>query len=187
MKYLIVGLGNPGSEYANTRHNVGFKVLDYLAGESVSFKTERLGDVAQMRVKNKMLTLLKPSTYMNLSGRAVAYWMQKENIPRENVLVVVDDIAFDFGVLRMRSKGSDGGHNGLKNICEVLGGQNYSRLRVGVGGEFGIGGQIDYVLGEWSEEEREKLPEVCKNAAQGVKDFVLVGVDRAMNTVNTKK
>ncbi|MFI3299034.1 MAG: aminoacyl-tRNA hydrolase [Rikenellaceae bacterium] len=189
MKYLIVGLGNPGSEYANTRHNVGFKVLDSMVEgkESAAFKTERLGDVAHLRVKNKMLTLLKPSTYMNLSGRAVAYWMQKENIPIENILVVVDDIAFDFGVLRMRSKGSDGGHNGLKNICEVLGGQNYARLRVGVGGEFSRGQQIDYVLGEWNEEERAKLPEVLKESVTGIENFVLLGTERAMNIVNTRK
>ncbi len=189
MKYLIIGLGNPGSEYANTRHNVGFKVLDSMVEgkESAAFKTERLGDVAHLRVKNKMLTLLKPSTYMNLSGRAVAYWMQKENIPIENILVVVDDIAFDFGVLRMRSKGSDGGHNGLKNICEVLGGQNYARLRVGVGGEFSRGQQIDYVLGEWNEQERAKLPEVLKDSVTGIENFVLLGTERAMNIVNTRK
>ncbi len=193
MKYLIVGLGNPGREYAETRHNVGFKVLDAFVAKKggdaadIRFKTDRLGDVTSVRVKNKMLTLLKPSTYMNLSGKAVAYWMQKENIPIENVLIVVDDIAFDFGVLRMRSKGSDGGHNGLKDICTVLGSQNYSRLRVGVGGDFSRGQQIDYVLGEWSEAEKEKMGEVTDDAIKAIENFALMGVDKAMNIVNTKK
>lgn len=193
MKYLIVGLGNPGREYAETRHNIGFKVLDALVeskgGEAadIRFKTDRLGDVTRVRVKNKMLTLLKPSTYMNLSGKAVAYWMQKENIPLENVLIVVDDIAFNFGVLRMRKKGSDGGHNGLKDICAVLGTANYSRMRIGVGGDFARGMQIDYVLGEWNEEEREKMGATLESAIKGIENFVLMGIDRAMNVVNTKE
>ncbi|MFI3288045.1 MAG: aminoacyl-tRNA hydrolase [Rikenellaceae bacterium] len=189
MKYLIVGLGNPGREYENTRHNVGFKSLDALVAkrEGVAFKTERLGDVAHIRVKNKLLTLLKPSTYMNLSGKAVAYWMQKEGIELDKVLVVVDDIAIDLGVLRMKTKGSDGGHNGLKDINAVLGTQAYARLRVGVGGDFARGGQIDYVLGEWSEEDNEKIPEVMTDVVSAVENFVLMGAARAMNIANTKK
>lgn len=189
MKYLIVGLGNPGREYENTRHNVGFKALDALVAkkEGVVFKTERLGDVAQMRLKNKMLTLLKPSTYMNLSGKAVAYWMQKEGIEVDKVLVVVDDIAIDMGVLRMKTKGSDGGHNGLKDINAVLGTQAYARLRVGVGGNFSRGQQIDYVLGEWSDEDKAKMPEVMADVVSAIENFVLMGAARAMNIANTKK
>ncbi len=189
MKYLIVGLGNPGREYENTRHNVGFKSLDALVAkrDGVVFKTERLGDVAHIRVKNKMLTLLKPSTYMNLSGKAVAYWMQKEGIEIDKVLVVVDDIAIDLGVLRMKTKGSDGGHNGLKDINAVLGTQAYARLRVGVGGDFARGQQIDYVLGEWSEEDKEKMPEVMTDVVSAIENFVLMGAARAMNIANTKK
>ncbi len=189
MKYLIVGLGNPGREYENTRHNVGFKVLDALVAkkEGAAFSPERLGDVAHVRVKNKMLTLLKPSTYMNLSGKAVAYWMQKEGIELDHVLVVVDDITFDMGVLRMRAKGSDGGHNGLKDICAVLGTPNYARLRVGVGGDFARGAQIDYVLGEWRDEDKAKMPEVMDNSVKAIENFVLMGVARAMNIANTKK
>lgn len=188
MKYLIVGLGNPGREYENTRHNVGFKALDALIAkkEGAAFKTDRLGDVAQIRVKNKLLTLLKPSTYMNLSGKAVAYWMQKEGITADKVLVIVDDIAFDMGVIRMRAKGSDGGHNGLKDIAKVLGSEAYARLRVGVGGDFSRGAQIDYVLGEWSAEEVDKLPEVLKRVVTAVENFALMGVARAMNIANTK-
>lgn len=191
MKYLIVGLGNPGVEYELTRHNVGFLAMDRILDkcgkdDQKCWSTERLGDVARVRVKNKILTLLKPSTFMNLSGKAVAYWMQQEGIPLENVLVVVDDIAIDFGVLRLKGKGSDGGHNGLKDICKVLGTQSYSRLRVGVGGDFGRGQQVDYVLGEWGEGERAELPEVLDRVVCGVEAFVLAGLQRAMNSVNTK-
>lgn len=190
MKYLIVGLGNPGSEYADTRHNVGFRVLDALVascGESVSFRPLRLGDVATVRIKNKVLTLLKPSTFMNLSGKAVAYWMQKEKIPLSNVLIVVDDIAFAFGVLRLRGKGSDGGHNGLKDICAVLGTNAYSRLRVGVGGDFSRGRQVDYVLGRWGDDELALMSGVMDSSVVAVRDYVLVGLERAMNCVNTNK
>ncbi|MEE1338803.1 MAG: aminoacyl-tRNA hydrolase, partial [Muribaculaceae bacterium] len=144
MKYLIVGLGNIGAEYRDTRHNIGFKVLDAFAEASnIVFSTQRYGDVAQVRVKNKILVLLKPSTYMNLSGEAVRYWMNKENIPLENVLIIVDDIALPFGAIRIKGKGSDGGHNGLKNIAALLGTQNYARIRFGVGNEFVRGAQID--------------------------------------------
>ncbi len=189
MKYLIVGLGNPGREYEETRHNIGFKVLDGIVAEQndVVFKTERLGDVATIRVKNKLLTLLKPSTYMNLSGRAVDYWMKKEGITLDNVLIVVDDIAIDLGVLRMKTKGSDGGHNGLKDINAVLGTQSYARLRVGVGGDFPKGAQIDYVLGEFSTQEKELMPEVIADSISAIKNFVLMGAARAMNIANTKK
>lgn len=193
MKYLVVGLGNIGAEYAATRHNVGFLVVDALvarkSGEAstTQFKTDRLGDVAQIKVKGHTLILLKPSTYMNLSGRAVAYWMQKEKIDPANLLIVVDDIAFDFGILRMRAKGSDGGHNGLKSINGVLGTDVYTRLRVGVGGGFARGHQVDYVLGEWTAEEREKLPEILASACDGVELYALQGTERAMNIVNTKK
>lgn len=193
MKYLVVGLGNIGAEYAATRHNVGFMVVDALVARksseasTTSFRTDRLGDVATVKVKGHTLILLKPSTYMNLSGRAVAYWMQKEKIEPQNLLIVVDDIAFDFGTLRMRAKGSDGGHNGLKSINSSLSTDTYPRLRVGVGGDFPRGHQVDYVLGEWSEEERAKMPEVLTEACDGIELFVLQGTERAMNIINTKK
>ena len=162
MKYLIVGLGNIGAEYAGTRHNIGFKVLDALAEASNAvFTTARYGDVAELKHKGRTLILLKPSTYMNLSGKAVRYWMEAEKIAPENLLVVSDDIALPFGTLRMRPRGSAGGHNGLKNIAELLGTEDYARMRFGVGGDFPRGHQVDYVLGEWSDEERK--------AAQGVR------------------
>ncbi len=188
MKYLIVGLGNPGYEYKETRHNIGFKTLDHLVAkkEGSAFSTDRLGDVAHIRLKNKMLTLLKPSTFMNLSGKAVAYWMQKEGIPLDKVLIVVDDIAIDFGTLRMKGKGSDGGHNGLKDINKVCGTEAYARLRVGVGGDFARGQQIDYVLGEWNDDEKAAMPKVLDRAVEAVENFVLAGLSRAMNIANTK-
>lgn len=185
MKYLIVGLGNIGSEYANTRHNIGFKVLDALVKASNTlFKTDRLADVAEIKEKGRTLVLIKPSTYMNLSGKAVNYWMQREKIPLENVFVVVDDLAIPFGTIRIRKKGSDGGHNGLKNINELLGTAEYARLRFGVGSNFAKGAQIDYVLGEWSREENEMLGELIEKASQAVKAFPLIGIDRVMNTYN---
>lgn len=188
MKYLIVGLGNIGAEYAETRHNIGFKVADTLAGETGTvFGSERYGAVASLRHRGREVLLLKPSTYMNLSGKAVRYWMQKERIPIEHVFVVVDDIALPFGTLRIRKNGSDGGHNGLKSIAECLGGQNYARLRFGIGGDFPRGTQVDYVLGEWTAEEKTLLPEALKTAAEAVLAFVSDGPDRAMNRFNTKK
>ncbi len=188
MKYLIVGLGNIGAEYADTRHNIGFKVLDTLAGVSnISFSTGRYGDVAELRHRGHLLLLLKPSTYMNLSGKAVRYWLQQEKIPLENLLVVSDDIALPFGTLRIRAKGSDGGHNGLKNIAEMIGTTEYARMRFGVGGDFPRGMQIDYVLGRWSEAEAEALPERLKTAADAILSFVSVGLARTMNLYNTKK
>lgn len=187
MKYLIVGLGNIGAEYRNTRHNIGFKVLDAFAEASnITFTTQRYGDVVETRVKNKILLLLKPSTYMNLSGDAVRYWMTKENIPLENVLVIVDDIALPFGAIRIKGKGSDGGHNGLKNIAAMIGTQNYARLRFGVGNDFPKGAQIDYVLGNFSEEQEKQMPERLKIAIDAIKAFCLSGLTFAMNNYSNK-
>jgi PTH1 family peptidyl-tRNA hydrolase len=187
MKYLIVGLGNIGAEYRDTRHNIGFKVLDAFAEASnIVFSTQRYGDVAQVRVKNKILVLLKPSTYMNLSGEAVRYWMNKENIPLENVLIIVDDIALRFGAIRIKGKGSDGGHNGLKNIAALLGTQNYARIRFGVGNEFVRGAQIDYVLGNFTEEQSRELPVRMKVACDAIKAFCLSGLTFAMNNFSNK-
>lgn len=187
MKYLIVGLGNIGIEYSRTRHNVGFMVLDQLAKDAdLDFSTERLGDVAKGRLKNKQLVLLKPNTYMNLSGKAVRYWMDKENIPLENILVVTDDIAIGEGMLRLKGKGSDGGHNGLKNINLILNTQAYARLRFGVGNDFGKGNQVKYVLGEWTDDELVQLQPNIEFARDCVKAFVLAGLQRAMNQFNKK-
>jgi peptidyl-tRNA hydrolase, PTH1 family len=187
MKYLICGLGNPGPEYELTRHNIGFLVLDRFAEKlGVSFKSDRLGWVAEGKFKGRTFILLKPSTYMNLSGKAVNYWLQQEKIPVEQLMVITDDIALPFGKLRMRSKGSNGGHNGLGNIQQVLGTEVYPRLRFGVGGDFSKGKQVDYVLGNFAKEEMEKLPEIMDKACQGVIDFSAVGIERAMNSINTK-
>ena len=179
MKYLIVGLGNIGAEYAGTRHNIGFKVLDALAEASNAvFTTARYGDVAELKHKGRTLILLKPSTYMNLSGKAVRYWMEAEKIAPENLLVVSDDIALPFGTLRMRPRGSAGGHNGLKNIAELLGTEDYARMRFGVGGDFPRGHQVDYVLGEWSDEERKALPERLKVFGDAILSFTTIGLER---------
>lgn len=187
MKYLIVGLGNIGQEYRNTRHNIGFRILDALAEASnISFETGRYGDVAKMRLKNKQLVLLKPSTYMNLSGNAVRYWKQQENIDIENILICVDDIALPFGAIRIKSSGSDAGHNGLKNIAEMLGTQSYPRLRFGIGDNYARGCQIDYVLGNFTPEEEKALPERINVAVEAVKDFVLCGIGHAMCNYNNK-
>lgn len=187
MKYLIVGLGNIGSEYADTRHNVGFMILDAFAEASnISFSTERYGDVAHARLKNKQLVLLKPSTYMNLSGNAVRYWQQKENIPLENILVIVDDIALPFGAIRMKQRGSDAGHNGLKNIAQMLGTDAYPRLRFGIGNDYARGCQIDYVLGAFTPEEKKLLPERINVAIDAMKEFVLAGIQNAMCKFNNK-
>ena len=185
-KYLIAGLGNIGAEYEGTRHNIGFMVADQLAADSGAvFKVDRLGSIAEISYRGSKLILLKPSTYMNLSGRAVSYWMQKENIQKENLLVICDDLALPMGSVRMRKKGSDGGHNGLANINQTLGTSDYCRIRVGIGNGFPRGGQVDYVLGRFEGEEKNQLPEVLKRAAQGVKDFTFMGADRAMNICNT--
>ena len=187
MKYLIVGLGNIGAEYAGTRHNIGFKVLDALAEASNAvFTTARYGDVAELKHKGRTLILLKPSTYMNLSGKAVRYWMEAEKIAPENLLVVSDDIALPFGTLRMRPRGSAGGHNGLKNIAELLGTEDYARMRFGVGGDFPRGHQVDYVLGEWSDEERKALPERLKVVGDASLSFTTIGLERTMNFFNKK-
>lgn len=187
MKYLIVGLGNIGDEYRDTRHNIGFRILDAFAEASnISFKTERYGDIAEMRLKNKLLVLLKPSTYMNLSGNAVRYWQQKENIPLENILVVVDDLALPFGAIRIKPSGSDAGHNGLKNIAQMLGTQNYARLRFGIGNDFPRGCQIDYVLGHFTLDQRQQLPVRVDVALDAIKDYVLQGLQKAMCDYNNK-
>ncbi|MFN5621286.1 MAG: aminoacyl-tRNA hydrolase [Flavobacteriales bacterium] len=187
MKFLIVGLGNIGSEYAQTRHNIGFKVLDALAGASnLFFKTDRYGDVCELKHKGKTFILLKPSTYMNLSGNAVRYWMQQEKIALENTLVITDDLALPFGKLRMRGQGSDGGHNGLKHIQQILQTSNYPRLRFGISAEFGKGQQVDYVLGEWSDEEKQTLNEHIERAGKAVLSFGHIGLARTMNEFNTK-
>ena len=187
MKYLVVGLGNIGAEYAETRHNIGFKVLDALAAASdTSFMSGRYGATATLRHRGHQVTLLKPSTYMNLSGKAVRYWLTELKIDRANLLVVVDDIALPFGELRMRTKGSAGGHNGLKNIAELLGTEDYARMRFGVGGDFARGRQVDYVLGEFTDEENKLMPERLKLFGDAVLSFVSVGPDRTMNTYNGK-
>lgn len=184
-RFLIACLGNIGPEYIGTRHNAGFMVADELARDAdVQFQSRRYGDMAVVRVKNCELLVLKPSTFMNLSGVAVRYWMNQEKLPLENLLVVVDDLALPFGTLRMRKSGSDAGHNGLKNIAEQLGTPNYARLRFGVGNDFPKGGQIDFVLGKFPPEEQEKLPEVLKRAADAVRTYCLAGPDIAMNRFN---
>lgn len=184
-RFLIACLGNMGPEYVDTRHNAGFMVADALADDAgVSFQSKRYGDMAVVRVKNCELLILKPSTFMNLSGVAVRYWMNHEKLPLENLLVVVDDMAIPFGSIRMRKQGSDAGHNGLKNIASELGTQNYARLRFGIGNGFPRGGQIDYVLGKFPPEEMEKMPEILKKAADAVKAFCLSGPDFAMNHYN---
>ena len=186
--YLVVGLGNIGPEYAKTRHNMGFMVLDAWAQASdTSFNTQRYGDLAVLTVRGRSLYLLKPSTYMNLSGNAVRYYLQKLPVTEERLVVVCDDINLPFGTLRMRMNGSDGGHNGLKNIAEMIGTENYCRIRMGVGHDFHEGEQVDYVLGELSDEERSLMPELCKKVSQGILDWIFVGPDRAMTGVNTKK
>ncbi len=184
-KFLIACLGNIGTEYVGTRHNAGFMTGDYIVEEAgVAFQSCRYGDMARVRVKNCELLLLKPSTFMNLSGVAVRYWMNKEKLPLENLLVVVDDLAIPFGTLRLRKQGSDAGHNGLKNIASELGTQNYARLRFGVGNGFPRGGQIDYVLGHFPAEEMAQMPEVLKKASEAVKAYCLSGPDFAMTHFN---
>ena len=184
-KYLIIGLGNIGPEYAQTRHNIGFKVLDKFAQqEDLSFETAKLGDVTTFKIKGRSVLLLKPSTYMNLSGKALHYWMEKENIPLENVLVITDDINLDFGVIRVKTKGSNGGHNGLKDIQNTLNSANYNRFRFGVGADFGKGRQVDYVLGKWNDDERAAMPERLERSAEVIKSFVLAGITITMNQYN---
>ena len=186
-KFLIVGLGNIGSEYKNTRHNIGFDVVDYLAKEEgVTFSEGRLADVAQLKIKGKPIVLIKPTTYMNLSGKAVNYWLQQEKISIENLLVIVDELALPLGKLRINPKGSDGGHNGLKNIQETLNTTNYNRLRFGIGNEFSKGKQVDFVLGKWTDEEQQLLQERINLAADAIKSFAFIGLERTMNSFNAK-
>ena len=186
-KYLIVGLGNIGPKYHNTRHNIGFRVLDHLADkESLVFEPNKLGDTATYKFKGRTFILLKPSTYMNLSGKAVNYWLQKEKVPLENLLVITDDLNLPFGTIRIKTKGSDGGHNGLKDIQAQLNTTNYSRFRFGISNEYSNGRQIDYVLGEWDEEEEAKMAERLKLSVEVIKSFGTAGVNNTMNTFNGK-
>ena len=187
MKFLIAGLGNIGPQYELTRHNIGFLTLDRLADvHKVDFASSRLADKAELKYKGKQIHLIKPTTFMNLSGKAVNYWLQQLAIPREQLLVVVDDIALPFGQLRMRAKGSSAGHNGLGHIEEVLGGQDYARLRMGIGSDFSKGQQVDYVLGNFGKEELDALPAFMDKAAEAILAFCTIGVERAMNLHNTK-
>ena len=187
MNYLVVGLGNIGAEYANTRHNMGFMVLDaWVQASNTLFESGRYGSTATISFKGRRFTLLKPSTYMNLSGKAVRYWMNELKIPVENIIVISDDLNIPFGTLRLRKGGSAGGHNGLTNINELIGTQEYARIRVGIGNDFGKGQQIGYVLGELSEEEKSAMPEISKKVIEGIKAFATIGPERAMNVVNTR-
>ncbi|TPD68546.1 aminoacyl-tRNA hydrolase [Flavobacterium microcysteis] len=186
-KFLIVGLGNIGAEYVNTRHNIGFKVVDHLARkESLDFQTVKLGAMAEYKLKGRTLFLLKPNTYMNLSGKAIKYWMDKENIPVSNILVITDDLNLSFGTIRIKPKGSDGGHNGLKSIQQTLNSSDYPRFRFGISDDFKKGKQVDYVLGEWTEEETVKLSERLDLSAEIIRSFALAGLDTTMNTFNGK-
>jgi PTH1 family peptidyl-tRNA hydrolase len=186
-KFLIVGLGNIGAEYVNTRHNIGFKVLDYFANqESISFQTQKLGDVTEFKIKGRTAILLKPNTYMNLSGKAVKYWMEKEKIEKDNLLIITDDLNLSFGSIRIKTKGSDGGHNGLKNIQLLLNSTEYPRFRFGISDAFKKGKQVDYVLGEWSTEEKEALKERLSISSEIIKSFVLAGLNTTMNAYNGK-
>jgi len=187
VKYLIAGLGNIGSEYANTRHNIGFVVLDALAQDlKTNFEIDRHAFLAKGRVKGRQLVMIKPTTYMNLSGKAIRYWLDKENIPLENLLVVTDEIALDLGVLRMRVKGSGGSHNGMNHIIEILGRNDFNRLRVGIGKDFAKGYQVDYVLGRWTRGEENVMLERIPTAVEMIKSFVFAGAQRTMNQFNTK-
>jgi len=184
-KFLIVGLGNIGDEYANTRHNIGFKILDYFAtAETLTFETKKLGDLTTYKFKGRQFILLKPSTYMNLSGKAVTYWMNKESISLENLLIITDDLNLPFGTIRLKTKGSDGGHNGLKDIQDKLQSTEYNRFRFGISDAFSKGRQIDYVLGEWSEEEDQKLSERLTKSVKLIKSFGTAGINITMNTFN---
>ncbi|MGK0421219.1 MAG: PTH1 family peptidyl-tRNA hydrolase [Polaribacter sp.] len=186
-KFLIVGLGNIGPAYANTRHNIGFKIVDELAEEhKTTFETEKLGDLATFKLKGKTFILLKPSTFMNLSGKSVKYWMDKENIAVENILVVTDDVNIDFGTIRLKAKGSAGGHNGLKDIQEKLNTQQYARFRFGVGANYSKGRQVDFVLGEWNKQETSELIERLPTSAKIITSFGTAGLSNTMNTFNGK-
>lgn len=187
MKYLIVGLGNIGKEYENTRHNIGFTILDALAGASnVVFTDGRYGFFTELKYKARTYILVKPTTYMNLSGRAVNYWLNKESVPIENLLIVTDDLALPLGTIRIKSKGSDGGHNGLRNITDVLGRNDYARLRFGIGDNFHKGQQVDYVLGTWSPEEKKALPLLIDHCKDAILNFGIIGLEHTMTRFNKK-
>ena len=186
-KYLIVGLGNIGEKYTNTRHNIGFKILDHLAKkEQLTFETKKLGDLTTYKFKGRTFILLKPSTYMNLSGKSVLYWLTKEKIPLENLLIITDDLNLPFGSIRLKIKGSDGGHNGLKDIQDKLNTTNYNRFRFGISDEFNKGRQVDYVLSNWNDEEIQKLPERLDLSIQLIKSFGTAGISNTMNSYNGK-
>lgn len=186
-KFLIVGLGNIGADYVNTRHNIGFKIVDFFAKkEGINFETVKLGSLAEYKFKGRTFLLLKPNTYMNLSGKAVKYWMDKENIPLENILVITDDLNLSFGTIRIKPKGSDGGHNGLKSIHSVLNTTNYARFRFGISDEFKKGKQVDYVLGDWDEDEKTSLPERLEQACDIIKSFGTAGLENTMTSFNGK-
>ncbi len=187
MKYLIVGLGNIGDEYRNTRHNIGFMILDAFAEASnISFSTSRYGDVGRGRIKNKQVVLLKPSTFMNLSGNAVRYWKEQEGIDLSNILILVDDLALPLGAIRLKARGSDAGHNGLKNIAQMLGTDAYPRLRFGIGNDFARGCQIDFVLGNFNPEDQKLLNERIDIAVEAIREYVLAGLGNAMCKYNNK-
>jgi PTH1 family peptidyl-tRNA hydrolase len=186
MKYLIAGLGNMGPEYELTRHNIGFLTLDRFADlHKINFTTDRLANKAELKYKGRQLHLIKPNTFMNLSGKAISYWLQDLKIPKENLLVVVDELALPFGSLRMRTKGSAAGHNGLKNIEQLLGGQDYSRLRMGVGNDFAKGQQVDFVLSNFSQDQFKELPAIMDKAGEMILSFCTIGAERTMNFFNT--
>lgn len=188
MKYLIAGLGNIGPEYELTRHNIGFLILDRIAdNRKFSFQKSRLAEKAELKYKGRQIHFIKPGTYMNLSGKAVAFWMQELKITKENLLVVVDDLALPFGTLRLRAKGSSAGHNGLTNIEETTGGQNYARLRFGIGNAFSKGQQVDYVLSNFNEDEIKALPALMDKAEEMILSFCTIGIERTMNFYNLKK
>jgi PTH1 family peptidyl-tRNA hydrolase len=188
MKYLIAGLGNIGAEYELTRHNAGFLVLDRLADiHKIDFQTDRLADKAELKYKGKQIHLIKPTTFMNLSGKAISYWLKELKIPKENLLVIVDELALPFGSLRLRAKGSAAGHNGLKNIELLLGGQDYPRLRFGIGDHFPKGQQVDYVLSNFTKKEFEELPFVMDKSIEAILSFCTIGIERTMNIYNTEK
>jgi len=186
-KFLIVGLGNIGEKYQNTRHNIGFKILDFFTSkENIVFETVKLADKAQYKLKGRTFIFLKPNTYMNLSGKAVKYWLEKEKIPLDNLLIITDDLNLPFGTLRLKTKGSDGGHNGLKDIQEKLNTTKYNRFRFGISDNFGKGRQVDYVLSEWTSEENEKLGERLEKSMEVIKSFGLSGMNNTMNGFNGK-
>ncbi len=187
MKYLIVGLGNPGEEYDETRHNVGFEVLDNLAKRfEVKFEDDSHAWITEFKHKGRTFVLIKPTTFMNLSGKAIRYWLQKKKIKQENLLVILDDLNLDFGRIKLKGKGGDGGHNGLKHIQQVLGNGNYARLRIGIGADFYKGQQVNYVLGKWTDKEWETLPDILYNGAECTLAFATIGIGQAMNQFNKK-